>query len=79
MLCNIKNASRVRKREHLITSSKMKRAILEQLKQHSLISGFEEEGKRFLKVYLAYSNKGQPRINGAKKESRRSDVYTSLE
>ncbi len=73
MLTRIRNAVRVRLRTVDVPSAKMKTHVLEVLKREGFISDFkdvEEKGDKLTRVYLKYSELGEPVITTIRRESK---------
>lgn len=73
MLTRIRNALMVKHETVLIPSSKVKLAIAKILKEEGFIKDFElVKGKpqRVIKIYLKYTEKGEPMILGLKRVSK---------
>jgi len=73
MLTRIRNAVQVRHESVLVPASKMKRSLLDILKNEGFIAAFETvdaKPRPMLKVDLRYYDNGEPVIQGLKRVSR---------
>ncbi len=73
LLIRIKNAGAVRKEEVKVPYSKHKHAIADALLRAGFVAGVEKEGKgvkKVLKIRLAYTEKGLPKIKEVKRISK---------
>lgn len=76
LIINLKNATMVKKEHIVLSHSKYKENILKLLKEKGYIEDYKTvktpKGLLFLKIFLAYDEKGKPKISDVKRVSKLS-------